>query len=152
MESRCEEGLKMAIRLQSFNFREVYVRHHNFEGEMNALGEPKDDFAWTIEDRGKVDGYSLVGIRSVNFQGRFLRHKNYRIALDQDDNSELFRKDSTFRLVAGLTGATNEGWVSFESTNAPGKFIRHRDWHVYLEARDTPNLRPDATFKRVKIT
>jgi hypothetical protein len=142
----------MAIRIQSFNFPDSYVRHHNFEAEMNTLGEPSGDFSWTIEERGNSAGFKLIGIQSANFRGRFLRHKNFRLVLDQDDNTEVFRKDSTFRLVAGLTGPTADGWVSFESTNFPGLFIRHRDWHLYVEQRNSANLRPDATFKRVQVS
>ncbi|MFE1839840.1 AbfB domain-containing protein [Streptomyces sviceus] len=37
-------------------------------------------------------------------------------------------------------------YISFESVNFPGRFIRHRANHLFVEPKDSPNLAPDATF------
>ncbi|MFF7646257.1 sigma-70 family RNA polymerase sigma factor [Streptomyces canus] len=55
--------------------------------------------------------------------GRYLRHYAFRIRLDTDDRSAIFRKDATFCPRPGSTA----GSVSLESYNYPGRYIHHRD-------------------------
>ncbi|MDX3148015.1 sigma-70 family RNA polymerase sigma factor [Streptomyces scabiei] len=55
--------------------------------------------------------------------GRYLRHYAFRVRLDADDGSALFRKDVTFCPRPGSTA----GSVSLESYNYPGRYLRHRD-------------------------
>lgn len=62
----------------------------------------------------------------------------------------LFHDDSTFRRRNGLTGDPDKGWRSYEALMFPGRFIRHRDFHVFMDNR-APKLAADATFKRVAI-
>ncbi|MFM9594584.1 sigma-70 family RNA polymerase sigma factor [Streptomyces scabiei] len=58
-----------------------------------------------------------------NAAGRYLRHYAFRVRLDADDGSALFRKDVTFCPRPGSTA----GSVSLESYNYPGRYLRHRD-------------------------
>ncbi|MFF7388292.1 sigma-70 family RNA polymerase sigma factor [Streptomyces scabiei] len=62
--------------------------------------------------------YSLRGTK-----GRYLRHYAFRIRLDVDDRSAIFRKDATFCPRSGSTA----GSVSLESYNYPGRYLCHRD-------------------------
>jgi RNA polymerase sigma factor (sigma-70 family) len=55
--------------------------------------------------------------------GRYLRHYAFRVRLDTDDGSAIFRKDATFCPRSGATA----GSVSLESYNYPGRYLRHRD-------------------------
>ncbi|MFF1724834.1 sigma-70 family RNA polymerase sigma factor [Streptomyces sviceus] len=55
--------------------------------------------------------------------GRYVRHYAFRIRLDTDDRSAIFRKDTTFCPRPGST----VGSVSLESYNYPGRYLRHRD-------------------------
>jgi len=41
-------------------------------------------------------------LESVNYPGRFLRHRNFQLRLDPCENSTLYRADSAFRMVTGL--------------------------------------------------
>jgi len=36
--------------------------------------------------------------------------------------------------------------VSFESLNFPGHYLRHRDFHLFIDHESSPNLAADATF------
>jgi Alpha-L-arabinofuranosidase B (ABFB) domain len=43
------------------------------------------------------------------------------------------------------------GWlirngISFESFNFRGRYLRHRDFHLFVDPEDSANLAPDATF------
>ena len=61
---------------------------------------------------------------------------------------DLFRQDSTFHFVRGLADPNG---VSFESVNFLGRYVRHRDLLLWLEApasADDDLFRRDATFVR----
>jgi len=138
-----------ATNLVSHNFQDHYIRHRDFVGELTTWGEPTKDFYFELVNRGG----GKVSIRSQNFPKRFLRHRGFKIYLDEPTTADkLFGPDSTFDLVAGLAGSG----VSFRSTNYPTRYIRHRDFHLWLEEPANPGdalFRADATFhKSVRLS
>jgi hypothetical protein len=138
--------------MTNFNFEAVnvpgfFIRHANFAGELTRQHGPIEDFAFALRSRGE----HLVAFRSVNFPDRFLRHRDFRILLEPPagPDDELHRADSTFHFLRGLTG--EEETFSFRSVNFPDRFLRHRDFHLFLEAPpapDDPLFTRDATFRR----
>ena len=135
-------------QFQSFNFRDRFIRHRNFEGLLSRPqdGGPAADFSFTLISRGA----GRVALRSDNVAGHFLRHANFRIFLAKPANpaDRPFMLDSTFFLERGLADPTG---VSFRSVNFPDRFLRHRNFALFLEPRDSPNLAADATFFRSQI-
>jgi len=95
---------------------------------------------------------NLLGLRKfelVNFPSHFVRHENsvsYRVKISTlNTNSTFDTLDSTWRMVAGLTGAA--GSVSFESTGYPGWYLRHRGSEIWLDLFNGSALnKQDATF------
>jgi len=93
-----------------------------------------------------------MGLRkfeSVNFPNHFVRHQNsvsFRVKISTLDSGSTFDTlDSTWKMVAGLTG--DAGSVSFESTGYPGWYLRHRGFEVWLDPFDGSALnKQDATF------
>jgi hypothetical protein len=86
------------------------------------------------------DGYK--NFKSLNFQDRFIRHRNFLIYLEPA-NSALALNDSAFKVVRGLAGSCN----SFESKNFPRFYIRHQDFRLKLNKFENKDLfRRDATF------
>jgi hypothetical protein len=142
--------------LSSYNFDGLCVRHFNFLGELNncpAAATGARDFIFRMvkglapTPKSKRKGVK-VSFASVNFPGYYLRHENGRIKLIQKPAAgageySLFLKDATFYLVPGL--ADRDG-TSFESYNYRGFYLRHRDFHLWVEKKSTPNLKADATF------
>ena len=62
---------------------------------------------------------------------RFMRHRSFEFWLDPNtDNSDLYMKDSSFTVRAGLNGAPDS--ISFESVNYPGHFLRHSGFTCQL--------------------
>jgi hypothetical protein len=144
----------MAYMLQSLNFPKLYIRHQNFEAELMGLDSPgfREDFAWELRSRGRDDaGATLWAFESVNRRGYFLRHKNFRVFLEKDDSSAQFERDSTFRRRNSLAGDPELGWRSWEAINWDGHFIRHRDFHVYLQKDDGGTFSRDTAFRRVEF-
>lgn len=144
------------IVLRSFNRGDNYIRHQNFEGELQPLDfNAIDDFTFEEEDLGKDENnFHLVRFRSKNFTDRLLRHKDFRIVLDVNDGSEQFRNDSTFRRSEGLAGTVGDEWRSYEAINFNGRFIRHRDFHIFIDERPNPEdqlFNEDATFTRTGV-
>lgn len=150
----------MAIRLQSFGYPDFFIRHQNFEAELMKLDSPgfKEDFLWEERFVGRDGDFTLVRFESVNFPGHFLRHTDFRLVLQRVDYSDLskydlFTNDSTFRRRNGLSGDPERGWRSFEAINFKDHYIRHRNFHVFVEsnARNPDTFNSDATFERVDV-
>lgn len=131
--------------LESINFPGFFIRHHNFEGELNEYEPAKgQDYQFEIVSRG--DG-GMVSLKSVNFPNRLLRHKDFRLLLEEAPKDgperQLFDKDSTFFLEVGLADING---FSFRSTNFPDHYIRHFNFHLFIGKKDSENLNADATF------
>ncbi len=130
------------VEFRSLNFRDHFIRHRNFLGELTRKEGPAEDFLFALVPRGQQ---SQVALRSKNFPKLFLRHRDFRVRLEgpTGPNDQLFAKDSTFFLVPGLADPNG---ISFESFNFRGRYLRHRDFHLFVEPENSANLAPDATF------
>jgi len=60
-----------------------------------------------------------------------MRHRNFEIWNDRFDGSDLNKKDASFKVVAANNN--KPGYVSFESVNYPGYFLRHSDYKLFLK-------------------
>jgi Alpha-L-arabinofuranosidase B (ABFB) domain len=147
------EAVVNTFWFQSFNLDDHYIRHRDFLGELarEVVGQ-EADYAFTLLNRGHgANGEQLVALRSVNFADRYLRHRGFRIRLEGRAGSDdaLIWPDSTFVLEPGLAAPANPNAVSFRSHNYGDRYLRHRDFHLWLDPKTSPNLAPDATFLKV---
>jgi hypothetical protein len=135
------------FEFQAITHPRHFIRHRNFLGELTVKDELAEDFQFALVSRGQR---GHVALRSKNFPTLFLRHVNFRIRLEgpRDQHDQLFLNDSTFLLVHGLADPTDSNLVSFNSLNFPDRFLRHRDFSLFVEPQDSPNLVRDATFTR----
>ena len=134
-------------QFQSFNFRDRFIRHRNFEGLLSRQqdGGWPADFSFTLVSRGS----GRVALKA-NVPGHFLRHANFQIFLGKSNGpgDQLFLQDSTFFLEKGLA---DRNGVSFRSVNFPDRYLRHRNFKLFLEPKNSPNLAADATFIKTQI-
>lgn len=148
------------IFLEPVNQRGLCVRHANYLGELSpcAGGGPVGDFFFKLvyavgRDVTGAPGH-YVSFESDNFPGWYLRHENHRIRLSPKPEpwSPAYRQfalDATFHPVSGIApgGPTGSGmWVSYESFNLPGHYIRHANYHLYLSPYDSTGTAWDSTF------
>ncbi|MEY9836276.1 sigma-70 family RNA polymerase sigma factor [Streptacidiphilus sp. EB103A] len=79
--------------------------------------------------------------------GRYLRHFAFRVRLDVDDGSSIFRLDATFCPRPGAV----DGSISLESYNYPGRYLRYRsDYQLWLDpAQNTDAYRASRSFRAV---
>lgn len=83
-------------------------------------------------------------LQSFNYPDRLVRHKNWNVRLEANPSPEA---DAQFRMVPGLADGS-AGYVSFESVNYPGQYLRHSFFELVLAADDgTALFDKDATFK-----
>jgi hypothetical protein len=149
------------MSLQSFNYPDRFIRHRNFAGEVTRIESDADKvdatFSYIYGDRNPSTGDG-ISFQASNFPRFFLRHQDFIIKLHEKDQTldpdrppsymtpaaELFNADSSFRVVQGLADGA---WVSFQSLNFQDRYIRHRDFKLYLEPATDDLARADSTFR-----
>jgi RNA polymerase sigma factor (sigma-70 family) len=76
--------------------------------------------------------------------GRYLRHTQWRPRLADNDDTVLFREDSTFCPRAGTTSDS----VALESYNYPGRYLRHLHDALWVDPTDgTAAFRAGSSFR-----
>jgi hypothetical protein len=81
---------------------------------------------------------------------KYLRHQDFILKLHPVDNSELFKNDASFII---RNDKYYPGYISFESTNYPGYFLRHQGYTVKLH-KEEPSVelyKKDASFRLVQL-
>jgi hypothetical protein len=130
-------------RLQSHNYTSRYIRHQGFRARIDENVTPFQDSQFRV-----VPGLANAGavsFESVNFPGRFLRHRaNNEIWLDANDGSATFRADATWHRRAGLA---NSSWSSYESFNLPAQYLRHSGFLMITGTVVGSLQQADATFR-----
>jgi hypothetical protein len=132
--------LNVPSAFASVNVPDHYLRHRHALGELTPLTSALDFADATFHLRPALNGTpGAVSFESVNFQGQYLRHQDYRIKLSADDGvtRELFQQDASFTVRSALSGTA--GAVSFESVNFPGHYIRHQNFELWLANKDAGN-------------
>jgi hypothetical protein len=76
----------------------------------------------------------------------YIRHRSYRGEVTPVATT-LDRQDATFKMVPGLA---DSDWVSLESVNYPGHYLRHQNLEFHLhQGSDDQLFKEDATFRIV---
>ncbi|MBB5867177.1 hypothetical protein F4553_000556 [Allocatelliglobosispora scoriae] len=134
----------MQISLQSFNFSDRFVRHMGQLGELTPITSDLDRRDATFR---LIDGLSdsrFVTFAASNLANHVLRQQGTRLRLDDKAAADsTFRADATFILTPGLADATA---VSLRSVSQPDRFVRHRQFHLYVEQVVGDGDLMDATF------
>jgi hypothetical protein len=122
----------------------LFLRHRNFLADLTPKDNIVDDFAFAVIRRGNQ---GLVSLRSKNFPKRFLRHRDFRLRLEEPAGSadQLFAKDSSFFMETGLADPNG---VTFRSFNLRDHVIAHHDFQLSIVPDSTPDIARHATFIR----
>jgi hypothetical protein len=135
-----------ARSLESVNYPDRYITAHS-DGLGYLDRVSSTDSAQTRQDAtfALVTGLADPGCYSFMAEdGRYLRHKDFRIHLMADDGSTLFEQDATFCPHAGSVS----GSVSFASYNYPGYYLRHRQFELWIDPyQDGSGFRDDSSFQ-----
>ena len=81
---------------------------------------------------------------SNNYPDYYFRHRNLELWLDKNETTDLYIKDSSWKIVSGLNGRAT---VSFESINFPGHYLRHSNFLVGMDKFEDKQLfKEDSSF------
>jgi hypothetical protein len=128
-------------RMQSYNYPR-YVRHQGFRARIDQTVTPIQDSQFRVV--AGLAASNAVSFESVNFPGRYLRHRNNEIWLDPNDGSASFRAAATWYRRTGLA---NAAWSSYESYNSPARYMRHSGFLMVLGTVSGSLQQADATFR-----
>ncbi|MFG1925417.1 AbfB domain-containing protein [Cryptosporangium sp. NPDC048952] len=95
-----------------------------------------------------VNGLGDASCRSFRVaSGQYLRHFRFRVQVDPDDRTAIFRKDTTF---CPRPGATKDS-VSFQSINYPDQYLHLRGDELWIDKSDgTAGFLTTASFTVVQ--
>jgi len=139
--------------LQAFRPQDHYMRHAGFLGR---IGRTKTDLDVRDAKFRIVPGLAdrnCVSFEATNVRDHYLKHAFWRIVLAKRLDEQKFREDATFCIVWGLHRTTRSGSdsMSFRSFNFPDRYIRHRNFELWLDPiENTALFRDDATFFMVQ--
>jgi hypothetical protein len=98
------EGLadRRAVTFESVNFPGFYLRHRSFRIHLehsDGTDTFKEDATFWLE-AGNANPLEpgAASFRSFNYPGRFIRHTNFQLWLQEGDDRQ-FKEDSTFKIV-----------------------------------------------------
>ena len=134
-----------ASRLQAFTHPGHYVTAS--AGAVALAADPElglSRFRVVPGLAGTADG--RVSFESVDQRGTYLRHSSFRIVANHGDGSSLFAADATFVPVAGLGHSMLS---SFRSHNFADRYLRHRNFQVWIDPIANDQDRADSTFRLV---
>jgi hypothetical protein len=144
----------MFVSLRSRNFPDRFVRHQNFLGELTPIQSDSDRQDATFDIQEPIGDEVRLAATNPSLTLFVLRHQDFRIKLAEFNppllppggqfppDVQLLMEDSLFVKQFGLAG----GGVSFRSVRFSDRFIRHRDFHLFLESPDSESALYDATF------
>ena len=130
-------------KIQSMNYPNYYFgTKHNFNVKLS-----KTSFLLNIVSPGLTEEEGTVSFQSPSQPNKYLRFYASVLYLEDRNgrNTHIFPKDATFRIREDIF---YPGFVSFESVNYPGRFIRHVGCTLKLCDDDgTEAMHNDTSFK-----
>lgn len=132
------------MTFKSHNVPTHRMRHQNFEVFLHEAEEENEDFKFVLV-AGLADP-NKVSFESANYPGFFIRHSSFRIVVNENDGSDIFKADATFEMVRPNCGAEGREWMSFRSVNFADRFLRHKNFELWLDEAEGDNFDEDSTF------
>merc|ERR550519_508609 len=127
----------------------VRITSKNRPGYYWAIDEGIEGYLMTEAEMFRVISPGLWGAASVSFEsisrpGRYIRHRDGKIWIEEGDlsNEEFKRECSWFAKMDHFFS----GFISFESVYQPGWFIRHNSQRLELSEIFSNQDRNDASF------
>ena len=145
--------------IESVNYPNHYMNNYNNDlGYLFEITENMDkkDITFRIVPGLAKYKRDYISIESIKKPGWFfvptylgsqmgfcllMKKIDTNVTEDDDRNKEL-RKQATFKKIGGLA----RGGVSFESYMYPSRYIRHRNFRLYVESGRGDLFKKDATF------
>lgn len=122
-----------------------------FTAEISLITSPQEQSESNFWLKEGLADNTFVSFEPNWKPGYYLRQSNYRIYLDHNDGTPLFRADATFKQVPGLASNDPPNF-SYQSFNYPNFYLRQKDFHMWIHENDgTDTFKRDATFRTVRL-
>jgi hypothetical protein len=131
---------------------DYYVRHAGFRGFISKVKKKLDskDARFLVHSSWGKYGARCVTLESINYRDHYLRHAFWRVVLSNRVDERRYWEDATFCMVPPLWNPQSwkDGYFSLRSFNAPDRYVRHRNFEVWVDTfEDTSQFRRDAVFR-----
>ncbi|WP_238540264.1 family 43 glycosylhydrolase [Paenibacillus mucilaginosus] len=130
------------VRFLSYNFPSYSIRHWEYRAKLEPNVTKLADSQFRVVTG--LAGSGTVSLESTNFPGYYLRSRNGEVWVEKNDGTALFKQEATFYPRAGLAGTGQ----SYESYAAPGRYLRHYNYLMYVQPVSTATDKADATFQQ----
>lgn len=99
---------------------------------------------------GLTAPWGSVSIEDATRSGYYLRHRDGKMYVEQNDGSCDFIQSATFTTHRSLGSGSPAGFFSLQSVNKPGHYIRHEHFQLLLDSREDNDLfNKDSSFQFV---
>ncbi|KAI0436079.1 carbohydrate-binding module family 42 protein [Xylaria telfairii] len=131
-------GSRVSLRVTTPGFDNRYIAHTGATVNTQVVsgssdGGLKQQASWIV--RAGLANSGCVSFESVDSPGSFIRHANYQLMVNGNDNSKIFREDATFCPQAGISGQGN----AFRSWSYPARYFRHYNALLYIAGNSGPH-------------
>ncbi|KAI0205349.1 carbohydrate-binding module family 42 protein [Astrocystis sublimbata] len=131
-------GSRVSFRVTTPDFDDRYIAHDDETVNTQIVssssdGSLKQRASWTA--RTGLGNSACLSFESVDSPGSFIRHSNYQLLVNTNDNSKTFHEDATFCSQDGVNGQGS----SLRSWSYPARYARHYDGLVYIAGNSGPN-------------
>ncbi|KAJ3495496.1 hypothetical protein NLG97_g3349 [Lecanicillium saksenae] len=131
-------GSSVSLRVTTPGYSDRYIVHDSDTVDTQVVNSNSD---YGLKQRASFHVRQGLGnggcysFESVDSPGQFVRHSNYKLVLNQNDNSKIFHEDATFCSQAGLNGQGN----SIRSWSYPTRYWRHFGGIGYIASNGGPH-------------
>ncbi|KAI8631579.1 carbohydrate-binding module family 42 protein [Xylariaceae sp. FL1651] len=131
-------GSKVSFRVTTPGYTDRYIAHTGATVNTQAVSSSssaalKQQASWAV--RTGLGNSACLSFESVDSPGSFIRHSNYALVVNANDNSKIFHEDATFCLQAGINGQGS----SLRSWSYPARYFRHYDSLLYIAGNSGPH-------------
>ncbi|KAF4345742.1 alpha-L-arabinofuranosidase B [Fusarium beomiforme] len=123
-------GRTISLQVTTPGYDNRYISHNG--GRVNTDVTNSKSASWTV--RAGLGNSECFSFESVDTPGSFIRHFNYELHLDANDNSKGFGEDATFCTQRGLNGKG----TTFRSWSYAARYIRHYTALGYISGNGGP--------------
>lgn len=140
----------VSIRVTTPGHTDRYLRHQDGLGFTEVVNSGstallKEDATWKVKPG--LANRLCYSFESRNYPGEYLRHREFRVRRDANDNSTLYKEDATWCPVQG------SGGVRLSASGFPRQYLRHINAELWLAQQggthtwDNPaSFVPDTTW------
>ncbi|KAI1754657.1 carbohydrate-binding module family 42 protein [Xylaria castorea] len=129
---------KVSFRVTTPNFNTRYITHTGATVNTQVVASSsaaalKQQASWTV--RTGLGNSACFSFESVDTPGSFIRHANYQLMVNSNDNSKIFHEDATFCPQTGVNGQGN----TIRSWSYPARYWRHFNSILYIAGNSGPH-------------